>query len=346
MSENPRRDQPAPVVQMLVIGLIVSALGIAAGIAIEWFPPQASTQARTVDTVWDVIIWASVPIFVGVMTVVLTCVWRFRMRPGEESLDGPPIHGNTRLEVVWTAVPAIILVALCSYSYVELTSIEKAQAGEMRINVTGQQFAWSFEYPQAGGKPVKSTHLYLPIDKPVRFFVKSPDVLHDFWVPAFRMKIDAVPGITTSYRITPARLGSYPIVCAELCGLGHSLMRNTATVLTPTQFTAWMTKQQAPVKAASSGPVDAKKLFAEGNGTGQACGSCHTLADAGTTGKTGPDLGTALKGQNAAQIREDIVTPSKQITSGFADVMPKDYGDTLSTQELDALVEYLSKAAK
>lgn len=253
MSESPRRDERIPVLRMVAVGAIVSALGIAAGIAIEWFPPQGSSQAKHVDTVWDVLIVSSVPIFVLVMTIVLFSVLRFRMRPGEENLDGPAIHGNTRLEVYWTAFPAIILVALCSYAYVELKAIEKPQPNEMRVNVMGQQFAWTFEYPQAGGKPIKTTQLYLPVDKPVRFFVKSPDVIHDFWVPAFRMKVDAVPGIETSYRITPVRRGAYPVVCAELCGLGHSLMRNTATVVTPAEFTAWIAKQKAPAQTAAAG---------------------------------------------------------------------------------------------
>jgi len=345
MSEDSRRNGRIPVLQMIVVGAIVSALGIAAGLLIEWFPEQGSTQARTVDTVWDVLIWVSVPIFVLVMTIVLFSVLRFRMRPGEENIDGPPIHGNTKLEVYWTALPAIILVALCSYAYVELRVIEKAQPGEMRIDVTGQQFAWTFEYPQAGGKPIATTQLYLPVDKPVRFFVKSPDVIHDFWVPAFRMKVDAVPGIVTSYRITPHRKGSYPVVCAELCGLGHSLMRNRATVVSAPQFASWIAKQRAPAQTATGGKPDAKQLFTDGNGTAQACGSCHTLADAGTKGTTGPDLGKVLKGDSAAQIREQIVDPSKEVVAGFDDLMPKDYRGTLSAGELDALIEYLQKVA-
>jgi cytochrome c oxidase subunit 2 len=345
MSEEPRRQERVPVLQMVIVGTIVSALGIAAGLLIEWFPEQGSTQARTVDTVWDVLIWVSVPIFVLVMTFVLFSVWRFRMRPGEENLDGPPIHGNTKLEVYWTALPAIILVALVSYSYIELKAIEKPQPGEMRIKVTGQQFAWTFEYPQAGGKPIASTQLYLPVNKPVRFIVRSPDVLHDFWVPAFRMKIDAVPGIDTSYRITPRREGTYPVVCAELCGLGHSLMRNRATVVSPAKFAAWIAEQKAPKQAAVGGAPDAKKLFTDGNGTAQACGNCHTLADAGTESTTGPDLGKVLKGENADAIREQIVKPSEELAAGFEDLMPKDYAGTLSVGELDALVKYLQKVA-
>ena len=103
-------------------------IGIALGLLIDWFPPQATEEAEQIDTLWDVLIICSVPVFVLVMVVVLYCVWRFRMRPGEEDKDGPPIHGNTRLEIIWTAIPAIILVALCSYSYVVLTDVEEADA--------------------------------------------------------------------------------------------------------------------------------------------------------------------------------------------------------------------------
>jgi cytochrome c oxidase subunit 2 len=356
MSEETRRQERTPVLQMVVVGVIASAAGIAAGLAIDWFPTQASTQAKPIDALWDLLIWSSVPVFVLVTVIVLFSVWKFHMRPGEENLDGPPIHGNTRLEVVWTAIPAIILVALCTYAYVVLTHIEEAQANEMRIDVTAQQFAWSFAYPKPGGKPVRSNILYLAKDRPVRFNVRALDVLHDFWVPAFRMKIDAVPGIGTRYRVTPDRLGTYPVVCAELCGLGHSTMRSTVKVVTPAAFDAWMAKQQAPAgaagapssanKTAAAPKIDAKKLFAEGNGTATACGSCHTLADAGTTSQTGPELDTALKGKDASFVRASILKPDAEVTSGFqGGIMPKDYGDTLSQQELDALVTYLGKVA-
>jgi cytochrome c oxidase subunit 2 len=347
MNEDSRRAERIPVLQMVVVGVIASAIGIAAGLAIHWFPERASTQAGTIDHLYHVLIWASVPVFVLVAVIVLFSVWKFRMRPGEEQLDGPPIHGNTRLEVIWTAIPAIVLVALCSYAWVELNNIEAAQPNEMRINVTGQQFAWTFEYPQAGGKPVKSNQLYLSKDQPVRFFVKALDVIHDFWVPAFRVKIDAVPGLETKYRVTPDRLGTFPVVCAELCGLGHSLMRSSAHVVTPADFKAWMAKQQAPAAGAGGGAAaDPKKLFTDGNGTSTACGGCHTLADAGTNGTTGPDLGKVLKGKDAAFIRESILKPDAVIAPGFqGGIMPKNYGDTLSPDELNALVTYLSKVS-
>src|SRR3954468_5924707 len=123
--------------QMLGIGIVASIIGIAAGIAIDWFPLDASKQAKPIDTLWDVLLIASIPVFVLVMVVVLFSVWKFRMRPGEEELDGPPIHGNTRLEVVGTSIPAILLVGLCTYAYIVLTDVEKAQANTMDVRVVG-----------------------------------------------------------------------------------------------------------------------------------------------------------------------------------------------------------------
>jgi cytochrome c oxidase subunit 2 len=337
---------------MLVVGALASALGIALGLLIDWFPTSASTQAEDVDLLYDILVIASVPVFVGVTVVVLVSVWKFRMKPGEENLDGPPIHGNTRLEVIWTAIPAIVLVALCSYAYVVLNDIEEAQANEMRVNVVGQQFTWTFEYPQGEGRdPVRSQQLYLPEGRPVRFYVKSLDVIHDFWVPAFRMKVDAVPGIETKYRVTPNRRGTYPVVCAELCGLGHAFMRVSARVVSPRSFQAWLAKQQQPAQGGGAegearAPVDGKTLFAEGNGDATACSSCHTLADAGSSATTGPDLDEVLPGQDAAAIEQSITDPGARVSEGFQDgIMPPNYGDTLSPEELQALVKYLGEVA-
>ncbi|MGH2898216.1 MAG: cytochrome c oxidase subunit II [Solirubrobacteraceae bacterium] len=346
MNRERGRDEKTPVLWMVVHGLIASAVGIAAGLAIHWFPEQASTQAGPIDNLYDVLIWTSVPVFVTVTIIVLFSVRNFKMRPGEEQLDGPPIHGNTRLEVIWTAIPAIVLVVLCSYAWVVLNDIEEAQAGEMRVNVTGQQFAWTFEYPQADGKPVKSTQLVLANDQPVRFYVKALDVLHDFWVPAFRMKVDAVPGITTKYRVTPNRLGTYPVVCAELCGLGHSVMRATARVVPQADFDAWIAELKAPAAKTAGGAIDGKKLFTDGNGAATACGACHTLADAGTSATTGPDLDKVLVGKDAPFIQTAIVKPDAEITAGFqAGIMPRNYADTLSADELKALVKYVGEVA-
>jgi cytochrome c oxidase subunit 2 len=298
--------------------------------------------------------------FVLVTSVVLYSVYRFRMKPGEEDMDGPPIHGNTRLEVIWTALPAIMMLGLCVYAAIELHNAEKAPAAgppELNVRVVGEQFAWTFYYTgtkDADGKEVASNQLYLPKDRSVRFTVQTKDVLHDFWVPAFRWKIDAVPGITTQYRVTPNRIGSYPVVCAELCGLGHAVMRQTAHVLSEEDFQAWLDKKGQPGGETAAGggggggggaapaSADGEALFAS-NG----CGGCHTLTAAGSSATIGPNLDTALKGQDAAMVRQDIVEPNAEITKGYgANIMPENFGESLSPEEIDALVKYLQENQK
>jgi cytochrome c oxidase subunit 2 len=237
---------------MLVIGAIASAIGVAIALSIHWFPAEGSTQATKIDQLYDVLLIASVPVFVLVEVVVLYSVWKFRMKPGEELKDGPPIHGNTALEVIWTAVPALLIAGLCTYAYIVLLDIEKKPKDEMVVQVTGQQFAWSFGYKPAGGPQVTTNELYLPEGRSVDFRIKATDVIHDFWVPAFRMKSDAVPGITTKYRITPRRLGDYAVVCAELCGLGHSTMRSTVHVVSRPKFEAWLANQRSKAQSGAS----------------------------------------------------------------------------------------------
>ena len=331
--------------QLALLGTIAAALGVGLGLLIDWFPTPASTQADPIDTLWDVLLVVSVPIFVLVQAVVLYCVWKFRMRPGQEQLDGPPIHGNTRLEVIWTIIPAVLILGLCVYAYAVLDDIEQAQASEMTINVTGQQFTWTFEYPQAGGDPIRSTQLYLVEDESVRFKIKSVDVIHDFWVPAFRMKIDAVPGVVTDYRVTPNRIGNYPVVCAELCGLGHAYMRQTARVLSQEDFDAKMRELReggGGDTGETEGAADGKAIF-----TSQGCGGCHTLADAGTNGTSGPSLDESLEGMNADDIRTAITDPNAEIAEDFApNVMPGNYGDTIPEDRLDALVDYLEEQSR
>jgi cytochrome c oxidase subunit 2 len=362
-----RRAPRRTAAQMIGVGGLAALLGIAAGLLINWFPPAASTQADKIDTLWDVLIIASVPFFVLVTVVIAFSVLNFRMRPGEEGIDGPPIHGSTRLEVIWTAIPAIIIVGLVTYAYVVLRDIEDAPAAgnERVVRVFGEQFAWTFEYNE-GGRRFRNAQLYLPAGESVKFDVQSKDVIHDFWVPDFRMKIDAVPGITTSYRVTPkaSAIGDHAIVCAELCGLGHAFMRQTAHVMTRQDFDAWVQRTSRASGGGGGGggqaggggggqaggaAPDAKAIFTNGKDSSGAtpCGACHTLADAGTNGTTGPDLDQRLKGKDAAFIKQSIVQPDAEVAQGFGKgIMPPNYGSTLSSAEVDALVKYLSDATK
>jgi cytochrome c oxidase subunit 2 len=169
------------------------------------------------------------------------------------------------------------------------------------------------------------------------------------------VKKDAVRGIDTEVRATPNRVGEYPVVCAELCGLGHAAMRSTVHVVAPQRFSAWLGKLRAASGGAAAGAgqggggqaagADGKTLFTK-SAQPLACGSCHTLADAGTTGTTGPNLGQVLKGKSAAFIRQSIVDPNAQIANGYTpNIMPK-FGQSLKPEQVDALVKYLSEVTK
>ena len=221
---------------MIVLGVLAALVGTAIVLLMDWFPEDADTAANKIDTLYDVLLIFSVPIFVLVMTIAIYSVIKFRARPGDTG-DGAPIHGNTRLEIFWVTIPFLIVSGLAIYGWIVLDDIEAKKPNEMVVKVTGQQFTWSFEYPR---ERVKSPELILPKDRPVEFRITTKDVIHSFWVPEFRLKSDAVPGLTTKVRLTPNKTGEWNVVCAELCGLGHSTMRQEVKVLEPAAFRSWV----------------------------------------------------------------------------------------------------------
>jgi cytochrome c oxidase subunit 2 len=362
---------------MLAIGIVASLIGIAIALNIHWFPKSAAASSHEIDTLYDVLLICSVPIFVLVMTVAIYSVVKFRARPGDMS-DGAPIHGNTRLEIIWVTIPFIMVTALAIYGWVVLNNVEAKKPNERIINVVGQQFTWHFQYakngatadpgPCAGTGPnqVTTTQLVLQKDEPVYFRICSKDVIHSFWVPEFRLKEDAVPGINTHIRLTPNRDGNYTVVCTELCGLGHSTMRSPVHVVGAPQFAAWLRQQVSPGGAVAGGgggaggagggagavAAQGKQLF-----TANGCGGCHTLAATGGNGTVGPNLNnlasSAAKfgkqlGQSPQQyVHDSIADPGKFTVPGFPKgVMPSTFGQQLSPQQLDALVKYLLSVGK
>jgi cytochrome c oxidase subunit 2 len=172
--------------------------------------------------------------------VIIYAVWKFRAKPDDDS-DGPPIHGNTGLEIVWTAIPTMLVTAIAIVSAIVLAKDDAAGANPLRVNVYAQQFFWSYTYPGFGNKP--SVILRLPVNRSVVLTMHAKDVLHSFWVPEFRQKQDLVPGLTPTLHITPDRVGTYPLICTELCGLGHALMRSRVIVMQPDAFERWAARK-------------------------------------------------------------------------------------------------------
>jgi cytochrome c oxidase subunit 2 len=333
-----------PLARMIAIGVGAALIGIAITLLIDWFPAQGDTAADQIDTVYDVLLICSVPVFVLVMTIAIYSVVRFRAKPGDMG-DGPPIHGNTRLEIIWVTIPFIMVTALAAYGWIVLDDIEAKKQNELVVQVTGQQFAWSFEYPE---QRVSSTELVLPEGRPIDFRIRSRDVVHSFWVPEFRLKSDAVPGLTTKIRLTPDGVGRYQVVCAELCGIGHSTMRQLVRVVPPSAFNAWLDRRRQADGGGGGGGGGGGQAAADGEAVfnENGCGSCHTLSEAGTNGTVGPDLDN-ISQADRAYIEQSIVDPNADVVQGFPrDVMPANFREQLSQQELDALVKYLLEAQK
>jgi cytochrome c oxidase subunit 2 len=172
-------------------------------------------------------------------------LYKFRAKPGDES-DGEPIHGNTRLEVAWTLIPTIIVLFAGGYSWSVLDSIEEPADNPLTVDVFSQQYAWSFGYP---GKDMAFSEgeLHVPVDRQVHFKMHAQDVIHSFWVPEWRIKKDNVPGITTTAIVTPNKIGTYQLVCTELCGFGHATMRAKVVVESPKDFQKWVGEQKTKI---------------------------------------------------------------------------------------------------
>jgi cytochrome c oxidase subunit 2 len=229
-------------VQLAAIGIVIGALVTLVAVLFQWLPTSASEEFDRIQDIFWFATVISIVIFSLVVSVVLYAVWKWRVSPDDDS-DGPPIHGNTKLEVVWTAIPAVLVVILGVVSAVVLS--ENGQAGErpLQVKVIGQQFAWKFEYGDYKG--LTSGELVLPVGEEARFTMQALDVIHSFWVPEFGQKMDAVPGIETKILVTPTRTGEFAVICTELCGLGHATMRAKARVVTRAEFDTWVKESSA-----------------------------------------------------------------------------------------------------
>ena len=244
-------------IRVLLVALLLAAAATAVAIFIPWLPDQASKEGERIDFVF----WFVTAICIGIFSVVASLsvysLVKFRAKPDDDS-DGPPVHGHTGIEITWTVIPLILVLAMIVVSSVALAQNDREPKNAMRVEVLGQQFAWIVAYPPEGAaedmdgficfthgqgtvdrRCKSSANLMLPLDRPVRLHLTARDVIHSFWVPEFRQKQDAVPGLTTEITVTPTKLGNYPFMCSELCGLGHPLMRTRAIVMPQSEFEAW-----------------------------------------------------------------------------------------------------------
>ena len=340
---------------MLGIAGVAGVITTAIALLIRWLPSSASEEMdRITFTYWFATV-ICIAIFSLVIGVIVYCVIAFRVQPDDDT-DGPPIHGNTRLEVIWTVVPAILVIAIGVVSAVVLSKNADAGANPLKIKVFAQQFAWRFVYPG----DVRSDELVMPLHRHVKFDMTSADVIHSFWIPQMGQKQDVVPGITTKIVITPTRTGDFTLICTELCGLGHATMRAPVRVLEPAAFRHWLDEQRAAGAGAGAGGAGGGQSSGGSSAAGDAalgkttfasagCGGCHTFKPAGTDAQVGPDLDNLVADAKKAgepearYIEQSIVDPGAVIVSGYQPgVMPTTFGKTLSPAELSGLVAFLS----
>jgi cytochrome c oxidase subunit II len=327
---------------LLGIGIVAGGIATAVAVLLPWLPEDASRERGRIDFVFWFTIGICIMIFALVVAVLLYSILNFRAAPDDDS-DGPPIHGHTGLEIVWTLIPTILVTAIGIVSAIVLGRNDAQGKDVLRINVVAQQFAWSFSYPSAHN--LTSGTLRLPVGRSVELSFKALDVIHSFWVPQFGQKQDTVPGLHTQLHITPTKTGTFPVICTELCGLGHATMRTTAIVMTPAAFAKWL-KGQTAATTSPNASVSGAAVFKN-----QPCGSCHTLSAAGATAKVGPDLDKLPQWATQAKqpldqfIRTSIVDPNAYVQPGFQkNVMPP--FTSLPKAQLDALVQYLIQSSK
>jgi cytochrome c oxidase subunit 2 len=229
------------IAQLVAIGVVIAVLLTVVAVAFKWLPTSASEEFDRIQDVYWFATIISIAVFALVAAVIVYSVWKWHV-PLDDDADGPPIHGHTGLEIAWTAVPAILVIAIGIVSAVVLARNGEAGNRPLEVNAIGQQFAWKFKYSDYDD--LESGELVLPVGEEARFTMTAVDVIHSFWVPSFGQKMDAVPGIETTILVTPTREGEFQVVCAELCGLGHATMRAKARVVSRSEFDSWVQEQQ------------------------------------------------------------------------------------------------------
>lgn len=310
-----------------------------------------SENAASVAALFWIVLGIAAAVFVIVEGLLIYAVLRYRRRYPDEV--PPQVHGNTRLEVIWTVIPALIMVTLFSLTLRQLQRERSVPPDAMVVEVTGQQWFWEFTYPETNiTANSQSGNLVLPAGRPILFEVRSKDVIHSFWVPELAGKVDAIPGRTTTIWFE-AEPGVYAGQCAEYCGLEHYAMLFEVEVLPAAQFDAWMAEQVRlasqfqPIGTDMTSPLppgDAARgatLF-----TDLGCVACHSLDGTQIVGPTAQGIGERAAGRiggySAEQyLRESILLPCNYVVEGFTCVMPQNFGERLEAQDLADLIAYL-----
>ena len=307
-----------------------------------WMPPQASTNAAGVDGTFDLILWINFLYGVPIFVLIFYFAWKYRRRAGAPALPSP--HHGFLLEVTWTVIPTIMVVGVFFQGFVQYVGMTTMPEDPYEIQVSAKKWAWNFTYP--GG--YSTNELHVPGGRPVLLTMRSDDVMHSLFVPAFRVKMDVIPGRYTQMWFEPLEPDNadptvpdeYDLFCTEYCGEQHSGMITKTFVHNAGYFDTWLSEAQNTMQYMA--PCQAgEELW------GRYCKQCHTNDGSRGTGPTwagayGTDQQMA-DGQTVTvdpnYIRESIVEPNAKVRSGYQGVMPT-FANQLSDQEIDWIIAY------
>jgi cytochrome c oxidase subunit 2 len=321
----------AIVAVLVVIGTVITYYVLT---AIYQLPLAASTEADEIDILFGghflfiSFFFALIVVFMGYSFVA------FRRKPEDEE-PAAQFHSNTPLEIAWTIIPLIIVIAFGFWGWAVLNEVTAEEPDEMVVQVTGQRWSWSFEYPDYPDVGTV-TDMVIPVDQPILLEMESTDVLHSFWVPEFRVKQDLVPGTVTQLRITPTDIGVYKTRCAEICGTLHSTMLADVSVVSQADFETWVSDQAGAVVNLS--PEERGAAW-----SGQfACAGCHSVDGSAMAGPTWLGIygsqealsdGSSV-GVDEQYLLKSIVDPAAQIVAGYENIpMPANFEELFAAEE-------------
>jgi cytochrome c oxidase subunit 2 len=321
----------------LVVAVLLALAAAGTALAGNGGVAPVEPMSPNAERINDSYLWVSLftgAILVGVHVALILFIVRYRRRRRARDEDGAQVHGNTKLELAWTVVPVLILVAIGSFIFYKLPGIQdvpaaSAEGGRLDIRVDGARYYWNFEYPNG---VIAVDKLRAPVDQTVRLEVSAPDndVIHSWWVPALGGKFDAIPGHlnVTWFRATAP--GTYRGQCAEFCGIQHAVMKAEVEAMPREEFDAWL-EEEARAQEAGTSDLGEETYKA-------ACAKCHGLAGEG-------DIGRRLQGNNLigdAAVVEQVVRQGRAATRGGGMAMPPvgtDWGD----RQMKALTDYLEE---
>jgi len=293
-------------------------------------------KSASVDHVMFFIIAISVFMLVLVTSLMVFFLIRYRRKKNPVAEN---IEGNLTLEIIWTVIPTILVLAMFYYGWIGFKVMRNPPGNAMLVKVTARMWSWSFTYENG----LKSDELNVPLNRPVKLIINSEDVLHSLFIPAFRIKEDAVPGMETYLWFLPDKTGSYDLFCTEYCGTGHHSMISKVIVMAQEDFSKWYGEKEGTGKA-----QDALKIM-ENNG----CLGCHTVDGTKTVGPSfkgifGKEAEVITNGRihkiviDEEYLRRSMLDPGADVAKGFPNIMPSQKG-ILKDEEINTIIEYIEK---